>query len=221
MGNIFGHVQQHRPRPAAGRYRESAANMLRNATHDLDPNDLFDNRPKNLDLTGFLGHVFPGVLAVGIARDDDHGNAGVETLHDAGDEVGRTWAKRGIGDARAIGHFGIGVGGKRSAALIIDQIVLQTERTTRFVKRQQLKAAHAEHRTDLVQAQHFSQGMAAGHLLRRIRLLRLLHVTPFSLARFGPVQFSISAGWPPANCFARAATIVSTSSRQLIPTVPP
>ena len=51
------------------------------------------------------------------------GDAGVERLHQRGDQVGGAGAERRVADAGPVGDPRIGVGGERAAALVVDQVV--------------------------------------------------------------------------------------------------
>ena len=108
-----------RPR---GRDRERAADVLRDALDDLDPDHLLGHRPQDLELPRLLRHVLPGVVAVRIADDRDDRDAGVERLDQAGHEVGGAGAERRIDHADAAGDARIGIGRERAAALVVDQV---------------------------------------------------------------------------------------------------
>ena len=108
-----------------------------------------------------LRHVLPGVIAVGVADDRDMRHAGVERLDQRGDQIGRARSERRVAHAGTIGDARIGVRGEGAAALVVDQVVAQAERAHRLVERQQLEAAHAEHRTDARQLQHLGERLPA------------------------------------------------------------
>jgi hypothetical protein len=95
-----------------------------------------------------------------------HRDAGVERLDQGRDEIGRAGSERAVADARPVGHPRIGVGGEGAAALVVDEMVDEAERAQRVVERQELEPAHAEHRTDAMQAQHFCERPPAIHLSR-------------------------------------------------------
>jgi hypothetical protein len=59
MGNVFRHVEHHRPRSSRCCDGECAPDQLRNPRQRLDPDDLLDRRPQDLQLPALLGHVLP------------------------------------------------------------------------------------------------------------------------------------------------------------------
>ena len=122
---------------------------------------------QDFDLAAFLGHVLPGMRAVGVAGDRDDRDAAIQRLDEAGDEVGRAGAERAVANAGAVGDPGIGVGGKGAAALVVDQVVVQADQAERVVERQQLEPAHAEHRPGARQTQHLGERAPAVHRARR------------------------------------------------------
>ena len=144
--DVLGHVEQHRPWPPRGRHREGAPHQLGDAAGHLDANQLLDRGLEDFDLAAFLGHVLPGMRAVGVAGDRDDRDAAIQRLDEPGDEVGRAGAERAVANAGAVGDPGIGVRGEGAAALVVDQVVVQADQADRVVERQQLEPAHAEHR---------------------------------------------------------------------------
>src|SRR5262249_56242739 len=60
-------------------------------------------------------------------------------------------------------------GRKRAATLVVDENVLEAEHAHGLVERQQLKAAHAEHRAGFGDAQHLGERLAAVELARGVR----------------------------------------------------
>ena len=124
VADVLRHVEQHRPRPARGRDRKGAAHQFGDAAGHLDPDQLLDRGLEDFDLAAFLGHVLPGMGAVGVAGDRDDRDAAIQQLDEAGDEVGRAGAERAVADAGAVGDPGIGVGGKGAAALVVDQVMV-------------------------------------------------------------------------------------------------
>ncbi len=144
--DVLGHVEQHRPRPAGGRHRKGAAHQFGDAAGHLDADQFLDRGLQDFDLAAFLGHVLPGMRAVGVAGDRDDRDAAVQRLDEPGDEVGGAGAERAVADAGAVGDPGIGVRGEGAAALVVDQVMVQADQPDRVVERQQLEPAHAEHR---------------------------------------------------------------------------
>ena len=72
------------PGPAGPRSRpRRRAATVRGCGSSLDPDQLLDRRPQNFDLAAFLGHVLPGMSAVGVAGDRDDRDAGVQRLDQA------------------------------------------------------------------------------------------------------------------------------------------
>src|SRR5207248_2301917 len=108
-------------------------------------------------------HVLPGMGAVCVAGDRDNRDAAVQRLDKAGHEVGRAGAQGAVADAGAVRNSGIGIGRKGATALVIDQEMPQAEAGERVVERQELKAAHAEHRPGAREAQHLGERAAAIH----------------------------------------------------------
>src|SRR5262249_12189054 len=84
-------------------------------------------------------------------------------------------------------------------ALVVDENVLEAEHAHGLVERQQLKAAHAEHRAGFGDAQHFGERLAAVELAGGVR---------------GDVVHC-------AISFARAATSRETRSTAGMPISPP
>jgi hypothetical protein len=107
--------------------------------------------------------MFFQMHAVGIAGDGDDRDAAVQRLHEPGDEVGGAGAQGAVADAGAVGDPRIGIGSEGAAALIVDEVVVQADQPDRIVERQQLEAAHAEHRSGAGQKQHLGERAAAGH----------------------------------------------------------
>ena len=163
VADILGHVEQYRSRPARGRNRKGAGEELGNAGGLLDPDQFLDRGPQYFDLAAFLGHVFPGMGAVGVAGKGDDRGPGVQRLDQAGDEVGGAGAEGAVAHAGPVGDAGIGFGGKGAAALVVDQEMAHAELAERVIERQQLEAAHAEHRPDPGQPQHLGHGTPAIH----------------------------------------------------------
>ena len=141
------------------------------------------------------------MIAVGVADDRDLRNAGIERLHQRGDEIGRAGAERRVAHAGAVGDARVGVGGERAAALVVDQEMTQPERAHRLVEGKQLEPAHAEHRADAGELQHLGKRLPAVQLAGRIRgkAARCVHF----------------------RSFMRAATKRATSSFAEIPISPP
>ena len=100
VADILRHIEQYRPRPARGRDRKGAGQQFGNAGGLLDPDQFLDRRPQDFDLARLLGHVFPGMRAVGVAGEGDDRGPGVQCLDQAGNEVG------GAGAERAVAHPG-------------------------------------------------------------------------------------------------------------------
>ena len=167
MRDILRHRDQHRAGTARGRNREGAAQKFGDAGDHLDPDRFLHQGAQHLDLLGLLRHVLPGVLAVGVADDRDHRHARVERLRQACRQVGRARAEGAVHQPRLVGHARIGIGGKRAAAFVVDQVVLHMQRPAGFVEGQQLEAAHAEHRR-FEKLQHLGEGLAAGHAARGV-----------------------------------------------------
>ena len=167
VADILGHVEQHRPWPPRGRHRERAPHQLGDAARHLDADQLLDRGLEDFDLAAFLGHVLPGMRAVGVAGDRDDRDAAIQRLDEPGDEVGGAGAERAVANAGAVGDPCIGVGGEGAAALVVDQVVVQADQADRVVERQQLEPAHAEHRPGARQAQHLGERAPAGHRARR------------------------------------------------------
>ncbi len=67
VGNVLGHVEQHRPRPPRGRHGKRAPHQFGDAAGHLDADQLLDRGLEDFDLAAFLGHVLPGMRAVGVA----------------------------------------------------------------------------------------------------------------------------------------------------------
>ena len=101
-----------------------------------------------------------------VAGDEHQGGAGVQRLDHTGEQVGGAGAQGRVAHAHTAGYLGVGVGGEHAAALVVHQIVVDAEPARGIVERQELKPAHAEHRSDLVRDQHARQRFAAGHLHR-------------------------------------------------------
>jgi hypothetical protein len=178
--DVFGDIEDHRPRPTGSRDREGAPHQFGNASRRLDAQQILGGRAQDLDLARLLGHVLARVLAVGIADDDDLRHAGIEALDHRGDEVGRPRPQRRVAGTWAARHAGIGIGGEGAAALVVDEMVPQPERAHRLVEGQELESAHAEHRPDPMRLQHLRKGLSAIHPPRRRVRAGLLcrHVTP-------------------------------------------
>ena len=161
--NVLRHVEQHGAGPPRRRNRKRAAHQLGNALGRFEPDQLLDGRPKDVRLPAFLRHVLPRVGAVGVAGDRQHRRAGIERLDEPGDEIGSARPQRAVANAGPVGHPRVGVGRKRARALVVDQMMGQSELADRVVERKQLKAAHAEHRSDAGEAQHFGERAPAAH----------------------------------------------------------
>ncbi len=199
VADVLGNVDEDRSRPPRGRYREGAAQQFGNAARRFDPDQFLDRRPQDLDLAAFLGHVLPGVRAVGVAGKRHDRRSGVQRLDQAGDEIGGAGPERAVADPRPIGDPRIGLGGKGAAALVVDQKMAQAELAERVVERQELKAAHAEHRPDLGETQRLGHGAAAVH--------------PAGGAVAGALGFAHA-------CFSRSVRVrrrTATNSRALFP----
>ncbi len=123
VADVLRHVEQHRSRPARGRHREGAAQQFGNTARLLDPDQLLDRRPQDFDLAAFLGHVLPGMAAVGVAGKRHHRRSGVQRLDQAGDQIGGAGPEGAVAHPRPVGDPGIGLGGKGAAALVVDQEV--------------------------------------------------------------------------------------------------
>ena len=162
VADVFRHVDHHRPRTAGGRDREGAAHQFGNAMDRLDADHFLAGRAQDLDLAALLGHVLPGVVAMRVADQRHQRRAGIQGFHQPGDEVGRARPERGVDQADAAGHLGVGIGGEYAGALVVDQMMAQAEPARRVVERQQLKAAHAEHRAAAQRLDHAGDGLTAG-----------------------------------------------------------
>jgi hypothetical protein len=114
------------------------------------------------------------MFAVAVAHDGNHRRAGVERLDQAGHQVGRARAERGVHQADAAGDLGVGVGGEHAGALVVDQVVVQSQPPRGIVEGEQLEAAHSEHRPGAVREQHADQGFTAGDFHRAHIVFHLL-----------------------------------------------
>jgi hypothetical protein len=128
---------------------------------------------QHLDLARLLRHVLPGMLAVGVACDGDHRHARIEALDQPGDEVCGARPQRRVNATRPVGDLGVGICGEGTAALVIDEVMLQPECPTPLVERKQLKSAHAKDGADLRDLEHFGQGLSACHAARGVRRCHL------------------------------------------------
>ncbi len=182
VADILRHVEHDRARPPAGRDRVGAAHQLGNPPAVLDPDDLLHDRRQHLHLMAFLGHVLPGMQAVGVARHRDDRRAGVIGFRETGHEIGHAGPERAVADARPPRDPRIGVGGKRAGPLVVDQAMAEAQRAHRFVERQELEAAHAEHHVRAMGAQHLGQRLAAGHPAQVIVGVLLAHAAPSATA---------------------------------------
>ena len=136
MADILGHVEHDRSWSAACRHGECAPHKFGDTLCGFDADQFLDRWAQNFDLPCLLRHVLPGVVAIAVADENHQRNSSVEGFDKAGDEVGGTRTERAIAHTGTIGDAGIRVGCEGTAALIIDQTVLQPERSHRFVKRQ-------------------------------------------------------------------------------------
>ena len=166
VADVLRHRHHHGTRPAAGRDLEGAPDQLGDAAGILDAQQLLARRAQDLGLPCLLRHVLAGVQPVAVADEGDDRRAGVERLHQAGGEIGGAGPQGCIHQADAARHLGVGVGGERAAALVVDEVVIELEPPRRIVERQQLEAAHAEHRPGVESLEHAGHGLAARHLVR-------------------------------------------------------
>jgi hypothetical protein len=163
MRHVLRHVEHDGAGAAGGGDGESATHELGHAARQLDADQLLHRRTEDFDLARLLGHVLPGMGAMRVASDRDHGHAGVQRLDERGDEVGGARSERAVADARPVGDAGPCVRREGAAALVIDEEVLQPELRHRVVEREELEAAHPEHRPNLGEAEHLGEGAPAGH----------------------------------------------------------
>jgi len=166
VADVLENVDQHRAGTPRRRQRERAAHQFRNAVDLLDADQLLDGGAQDVDLPALLGHVLPGMGAMGVAGDRDQRRAGVERLDESGDEIGGARPERAVAHAGAARDPRIGVRREGAGALVVDQMMAQPELTDRIVERQQLKAAHSEHRADARQSHHLGERAAAAHSAR-------------------------------------------------------
>ena len=208
VADVLRHVQDHRSGPAGRGHGKGMADKLRDPLNPLDPDQLLDGRPEDLGLARLLGHVLPGMVAVGVAHKDDLRHAGVEGLHQAGDQVGGAGPKRRVAHARPVRHPCKGIGGKGAAALVIDQMVCQALLPDGLVERQQLEPAHAEHRPHPGQRQHLGHGLTAPKRavgVGRRLVLRWRHRSGFlqrAWAASATKSRAVMPGRPPSRCAA-------------------
>ena len=113
---------------------------------------------------------FPACSAVRIAHQRDHRRAGVQRLDQPGREIGRPRPERRIHQPDTARDLGVGIGDEGAGALVVDQVVRQAEPPRGVVERQQLEAAHAEHRAALdAPAIMRAKRLAARHLVASSR----------------------------------------------------
>jgi hypothetical protein len=160
VGDVLGDVEHDGAGPAAGGDRVGAAHQLGDAGADLHAQELLHRRTQQPHLLGLLRHPLARVAPVRVPDDRDHGRAGVGRLDEPGDEVGRAGPERRVADADAPRRAGVGVGGERRGALVVDQDVAQPEAADGVVHRQQLEAAHPEDRAAAVRRERARQGLA-------------------------------------------------------------
>ncbi len=165
VAHVLRHIDHHRARPARGRDQEGARDQLRNAACVLDPDELLARRLQDLGLARLLRHVLPGVRAMRVADEGDERRAGVERLDQAGDEVGGAGPERGIDQPDPAGDLGVGVGREGAAALVVDEVVVELQAPCRVIEREQLEAAHAEHRPGVEGLERAGHRLAAGDLV--------------------------------------------------------
>src|SRR5262249_16338790 len=152
---------------------------------------------------------------VGMGEEGRGGEGGGGGLDGGGQQVGGAGTQRAVAYAGPVGDPRIGVRRKRAAALVVDQIMLEAERAQRVVERQQLEAAHAEHRADAVQLQHLGERAPAGHAPLPLRIGRHRRN---SLARAATRRCPSSAAEMPISAPWRIAvslTAVTKPSRQI------
>ena len=56
-----------------------------------------------------------------------HGRARVQRLDQRGHEIGGARAQSRVNQADPAGHLGVGIGGKRTAAFVVDEVVTETQ----------------------------------------------------------------------------------------------
>ncbi|MNI63860.1 hypothetical protein D3C73_1192660 [compost metagenome] len=161
MRDVFGHVQHHGARAAAGGHGERAAHQFGNALDHLHAQHVLDHGAQHFKLARFLRHVLPRMQAVRIAHQRHQRRAGVKGFGQTGDQVGGARAQGGVAHAGASADLGVGVGGEHGAAFVVDQVVIQLQAPHGVVERQQLKAAHAKHQADVMRGEHAGDGFAA------------------------------------------------------------
>ena len=105
------------------------------------------------------------MIAVAVADDHHHRGAGVQRLHQAGDQIGRTRPEGRIAQSDAAGDFGVGIGDEDRRAFIVDQMMIQPEAAGGIVKWQQLKAAHPEHGAAMKSLDHAGERLAPGEFV--------------------------------------------------------
>ena len=162
MRHVLRHRKDDRPRTAGGRDGERAPHELGDPRAGLDADELLDCRSQDLELARLLRHVLPRVVAVRVADDGDERDAGVERLDERGHEVRRARSQRRVAHSGATGDPRVRVGGERARPLVLDQVMGQAEPADRVVERQELEAAHPEHRAGAMHAEHLGECLAAG-----------------------------------------------------------
>ena len=73
--------------------------------------------------------------------------------------------ERRIGEADAARDLGVGIGREDGGALVVDEMMGETEPARGVVERQELEAAHAEHGSALEGLDHAGERLAPGHLI--------------------------------------------------------
>ena len=134
MADVFRHIEQHRAGASGRRDRIGVANVFGDAGAYLDADHFLDRRAQHFDLPGLLGHVLPGMFPIAVTDHGDQGNARVQRFCERGQQVGRAGPQGRVTHAGPSGHPCPSICHESTAALIVDQGVLQAKFAHRIIE---------------------------------------------------------------------------------------
>ena len=164
VGDVLGHVDEHRAGTAGGRHVERLPHHPRDVGGVGDEPVVLGDRHGDADGVGFLERVGADHRVRHLPGHDDQGDAVHVGVAQRRDDVGRRRAARDHGHARAPGGVGVPLRHVPGALLVAHEDVADRRVDERVVDREDRTAGKAEHDLGVFHLEALDERLGAGEL---------------------------------------------------------